>query len=405
MKTINLFLCWAIVGIVACGRSQLPSEPVTPPKVEPEPTKTAKVLDEDQILFSDKTRFLFDKLNLIKLGLEFKTNAIGRETFFGSHDYPHLALTDDSYTHPTIVRLKEPLNGYSYWLALTPFFGKVAQQKDFTSFENPYIFRSKDGISWEEPQLIKNPIDTPAVGPNISFWSDPNLVYQNQKFYCFYRGNGFPKNYFGDKKNHYRSVVYRVSTDGVIWSEKTLVYSTLSQGVDDESGIVSPSVVFNPIEKKFYDYDVVFSSKKNTYSERKNQQLAFIMRRESDNINGKYANYGEDKICNLLNHPWPKDNDPWHLEVKRYNGMYFMLLNTGLAGKSNGDELYLGYSIDGVNFKFIEKPIFNNNTYKSTFLPVELTENTVSFHIYQSEKGTGRINLYKLDLNYLNDGI
>lgn len=403
MKVIFItFLMFVLIGVISGCNDNI--TPIVQPTYPDTIRNTIKVLKENQIDFDESTIFTYTAFNLVKRQLEFRTTAVGRASKLGLVDNPIIDLFNDSYTHPSIVYLKDSIGGYNFWLALTPYFGKILAHSDFTSFENPHIFRSKDGLNWEEPEHIKNPLDTPYVGPFISYWSDTNLIFYKNKLYCFYRGNGLPKNYFGDRKNHYRNIVYRVSDDGVNWSERTLLYSTLNKGLDDESGIVSPSFVYNSAEEKSYCYDVVFSSLKHPYASQKNQLYSFVMRRDATQLIGPYTDHGEDKICNFINKPWPDNHDPWHLEVKKYNGMYFMLLNTGLAAKSNGESLYFAYSIDGLNFRVLDQPIFKEKTYKSTFMPVEITNKLIKFYIYQSEKETGSINLYRLDLKYSNNG-
>ena len=73
-----------------------------------------------------------------------------------------------------------------------------------------------------------------------------------------------------------------------------------------------------------------------------------------------------------------------------------MLINTGLIGLSNGENLWLAYSADGKNFKVLPAPLFKGNTYKSSILPISYSIDYDTFMIYQSDKREGTINAYKL---------
>ena len=75
-----------------------------------------------------------------------------------------------------------------------------------------------------------------------------------------------------------------------------------------------------------------------------------------------------------------------------------MLLNTGYKGLSNGQSLWLAYSVDGKNFKVLPNPLFKENTYKSSLLPISTNDKFNTFMLYQSDKRDGSINAYKLTM-------
>lgn len=92
---------------------------------------------------------------------------------------PLMIPTDDSSwqcVHPSVIDFlnehnKAEWNGYRYWMAMTPYPNTNAKK------ENPNIVASHDGIHWESPKGIKNPIvkiKNDASGENLA---DPDIIY------------------------------------------------------------------------------------------------------------------------------------------------------------------------------------------------------------------------------------
>lgn len=74
-------------------------------------------------------------------------------------------------------------HGYKFWMAFTPYPHGDA------SYENPSIVASNDGVTWEVPPGLVNPV-VPA--PPVSNNSDPHLEYdyQNDQLVLFWQTNG-----------------------------------------------------------------------------------------------------------------------------------------------------------------------------------------------------------------------
>lgn len=342
---------------------------------------------------------IFESLTLIKERLVFNTIALGRETIKGSNNGEKIELYDTGLAHPSVIYIPKGINGYKYWCALTPYFGIINAQTDKNAFENPHIFCSIDGLSWSEPKGSTNPIDHAQLAKYLNYWSDTNLFYENGKLHLYYRGNYFDRNFYGDKGIYARAIVERNSSDGVNWTDRKILYAsnTITKGIDDNSVIASPS--FLKDNGKWYCYDVVYSTNKNPYPAQGNQTSGFVFRREDSAPDGSFGDYSEDKICTFDSRPWGENSDPWHIEAVKYDGKFFMLITAGLTGLSNGQSLWLAYSVDGKNFKVLPNPLFREDTYKSGILPLSSDNNNVSFMIYQSDKKDGSINAYKLILN------
>ena len=81
--------------------------------------------------------------------------------------------------HPSVIDFLNEYfipgwNGYRFWMAFTPYPYTNAQK------ENPSLAASHDGINWEIPEGIVNPIVKPPkemAGENLA---DPDLIYNEQ---------------------------------------------------------------------------------------------------------------------------------------------------------------------------------------------------------------------------------
>jgi len=110
--------------------------------------------------------------------------------------------------HPSVLYFPDKFGGVYYWMAMTPY-----PDNDNTK-ENPSILQSQDGVTWQVPAGVTNPLDIPETG----YYSDTSLVYAVNKLYIYWA-------------NHATSKTYRVSsTDGTTWTPKEEV--TYLQGAD-----------------------------------------------------------------------------------------------------------------------------------------------------------------------------
>lgn len=257
-----------------------------------------------------------------------------------------LQLSAVGWTHPSVLCFNEKWHGYKYWTAITPF-----PQLD-NQYENPHIFCSDDGVHWKEPVGLHNPIE-PC--PRHGYNSDPNLMYSDNILYCYWRSNGIDSG---------RALYVKKSKDGVHWFGKRLVCEWPLKDID----VIAPSVVADG--NLYYCYGICTGethpgSYFNTIS---------IRRMISDNPeHGFKPVRGKDyTLINIPGRPWGPYQEPWHLEVQRVANLWLMLVTTTNLGKyGTGGRLFLGYSFDGVNFNFANKPIgiFTGSTYKSSFHP------------------------------------
>jgi hypothetical protein len=260
-----------------------------------------------------------------------------------------ISLTNSGWTHPSVLYFETAWNGYHYWCAITPYPSSDSQ------YENPHIFCSNDGITWNEPINIVNPIEYSPVGTGYS--SDVNLMFKEGYLYCYWRDNGITVN--GKSQ---RALLVKKSLDGVNWTPKELVASWPTSGID----VIAPSVL--KIEKDYYCYGVCTGettpgSYYTQYCIRRSvsaSELSFTIDR----------NKGYELI-NIEGRPWGEKQEPWHTDVQKIGNVWLILVATTDNGKYGANSrLFWGYSLDGVNFSFNDKPICNSiGTYKSGFVP------------------------------------
>lgn len=140
------------------------------------------------------------------------------------------AYGDTQATHPSVLHFDEPWNGYTFWIAYSPY----PEADD--SKENPHILASNDGVNWVLPSGFSNPLDdTPENYKfHVCYNSDPELVYNSDtnELECWWR-------YVDDSQD--QMILYRCRTsDGVHWTEKEAMLET-SRSKDD---YLSPTLLY-----------------------------------------------------------------------------------------------------------------------------------------------------------------
>lgn len=138
----------------------------------------------------------------------------------------HVSPTGGETTHPSILHIPGGWNGYEYWLAHTPYPGGDDASED------PNICASHDGIVWEVPAGLVNPLDDQPGSPN-AFNSDVDLkMGPSNTMFLFWRTYD-PAAPAGTQESLY----YRSSTNGITWSAKTAFWQT-----DLSIRLLSPSL-------------------------------------------------------------------------------------------------------------------------------------------------------------------
>ena len=120
--------------------------------------------------------------------------------------YNDSAHVGDQVTHPDVVVLDKTWNGYEYWAVYTPNVMRTS------IYENPSIVASHDGVTWETPEGLVNPIE-PQPASVRDHNCDADMVYNAEMDAMMAYWNWADDMYGGDGAE----VRLRISYDGVHW--------------------------------------------------------------------------------------------------------------------------------------------------------------------------------------------
>lgn len=253
-------------------------------------------------------------------------------------------------THPDVKYFKDGWNGYKYWMAYTP------NRTGSSVAENPSIIASNDGVNWELPQGVINPIaPMPEVGHNC----DVDMIYNDitDELWMYWVESD-------DIRQSWVKVIK--SSDGVNWSEPETV-------VDDSRAmysLLSPSIIIK--DNKYYMWSV------NTGNGGWNNQSNKVEFRES--VDGE--NWSEPTVLSNFSQP---GSQIWHVDVEyipsknEYWAIYPAYKNGTGSDKTS---LYYAKSKDGINWREYDQPILSKGSagswddmeiYRSTFIYDEET--------------------------------
>lgn len=243
---------------------------------------------------------------------------------------------DPRIGHPDVVYVPAGWNGYSYWMAATPYPGG--------SRENPSICASTDGTTWVVPEGLTNPIvPEPAEGYN----SDTDLeLGPDNKLYCFYRlYSATPDGFY-----------VKSSSDGVEWSAATQIMTNVASKL-------SPAIIYTPAGIWMMWYlDTVGKMYHATSSAPDSgwttpQQCSFV------------APHGT----------MPTGYIPWHLDVRKRNGIYYAALLMREVASEYTLRFHLASSWDGVHWGIAATPVLTigqtgawdaHQLYRGTLVPI-----------------------------------
>lgn len=220
--------------------------------------------------------------------------------------------------HPSVVYIPSGLNGYTFWMAHTPY------PNTDDDYENPSILASNSGIDWVVPAGLVNPIDQPTTQELADNYhmSDTHLIYKDGVLECWYR---FNKNGVIDQ------IMRKTSTDGVNWTPREIVMSSTSLLY------LSPAVIYE--NNKYRVWYVTYApTLKIHYVESANAQV------------GTWSAPVEVSVSYAAGEPTV---NPWHLDVFKDNGKYYLILNAflNMGTPSSTRILMIGESTDGgMNF-------------------------------------------------------
>lgn len=273
------------------------------------------------------------KYNNIRKKIIRKVNVVHKENINKWIKIPSYEGSSE-VTHPKVLYFENGYNGYKYWMVNTPY------PKNDAYYENPSIVVSNNGIDWTEPKGIKNPISGyPNRVRDDSYYSDPFLLYDGNKFELFFRKTrSYLNGYY--KRNGYNYMYYINSNDGIKYSEPKIIMNNNSN-----EQYMSMSVV-----KKDNIYKIWYVNYDGKIRYTESNDLVEFVKPTNVNIN----NFNK-KI--------------WHKEIQYVDNKYVCIFMIKY-------KLFYTESVDGINFsepKEIDTNLKNvdsntYNIYKTSFV-------------------------------------
>lgn len=244
-------------------------------------------------------------------------------------------LPRDSVVHPCVLEFYNGWNGWRYVMVLTGY----ASAKE----ENPFLVASNDLQKWvlltdilvEEPRI--------ATAHN----SDPYLSYDPRTASIVLMWRQSIKT---TPEGRIDTLYYMQTKDGVTWSERALVKGP--HPVGDNKLCLSPSLLFNPADSKWYLYAFDQASVGSEQT---------LWAYSSPSLGGTWTVESETQVPGIA---------MWHGEVKLVGDRLVVLVHSISAR-----QLYFGTSTAGSwkNFTFSTAPVVTGNDatgmYKASFLP------------------------------------
>lgn len=222
--------------------------------------------------------------------------------------------SNPSVGHPDVLVIEGGWRGYEYWMGFTPFPREGR--------ENPCIVASHDGVNWEVPPGLINPISpyTEALSEGHAYWSDTDLVHlPNGNLACYFRGT---------TAGGSDVVVRKVSSDGVNWGPIENVLTA------PFTSVMSPAIIVEA-DGTFSMWSVNFLRPPIERLER---------RTSPDGVT-----WSAPESCT---NPGFSLGYMWHIDVVRVGELYH-----AIAATRDSERLYYRWSRDGITWEGPENPI------------------------------------------------
>jgi len=250
----------------------------------------------------------------------------------------------DGMVHPSVINIGFDWYGYQYWMANTPY--------PDSAIENPSIYASHDGLTWEVPDGVTNPV---VSAPTTGYNADNDIFFENGVMYIIYK-------YTNGSINE---LYITYSSDGCInWSTPVKIWG------GDSQWVTCPCIIKNG--NKYYIY---YHNSGGNPSE----DFQII---SSENILSGYTQESDITI--------PKKNTTgwWHYDFMIINDVIYFV---GVALR----HIYIAKSTDGTTFtvdswiEYSDKYFtpYDDTAYRPTFMILDSGQPILYYSAY-SDGGT-----------------
>ena len=289
----------------------------------------------------------------------------------GYQDFP--AYYEDSHhlpnqvTHPDVVVRDEAWNGYRYWAIYTPNVTRTS------IYENPSIVASNDGVHWEAPVGLTNPID-PQPSSTRYHNCDADMIYNPEMDAMM----GY-WNWADDQAGGVGAEVrLRISYDGVHWGIP-VTYDAQTRTwtkptTEEERQVVSGPTDFIPAVTSSARYDMlsptfVYDSFRDIFMMWSNNTGDVGYNNGQSNfVELRYSNDGitwgaPTRVNNFLGtNEVGQQLAPWHQDVQYVPELkeFLCISQCFSGGNPDGSVLHFTKSKDGLNWEPVgNKPLLS----------------------------------------------
>lgn len=229
-------------------------------------------------------------------------------------------MGNNQNVHPKVLYINEGFGSHRYWMGYTPYPGGSSR------YENPCVAFSDDGFLWFE--INGNPIkDEFSKSGDVveSYGSDTHLVYRED----LHQLELWWRKVIDVNPKH--ELLYRsISTDGQVWSEPELVFT--SGSIAD---VLSPAVIYQNGQYIMWVVEGTGGAKIKKYI---------------GSVELGEWNWSLDKTINLTFSRDSVEYYPWHLDVSFVNGEYVMCVMCKETDNGPNWDLFVTTSSDAVNW-------------------------------------------------------
>mgnify|MGYP000142842884 FL=1 len=289
----------------------------------------------------------------------------------GYQDFP--AYYEDSHhlpnqvTHPDVVVRDAAWNGYRYWAIYTPNVTRTS------IYENPSIVASNDGVHWEAPVGLTNPID-PQPSSTRYHNCDADMIYNPEMDAMM----GY-WNWADDQAGGVGAEVrLRISYDGVHWGIP-VTYDVQTRTwtkptTEEERQVVSGPTDFIPAVTSSARYDMlsptfVYDSFRDIFMMWSNNTGDVGYNNGQSNfVELRYSNDGitwgaPTRVNNFLGtNESGQQLAPWHQDVQYVPELkeFLCISQCFSGGNPDGSVLHFTKSKDGLNWEPVgNKPLLS----------------------------------------------